>query len=145
MSQKVGFTCGSYDLLHLGHVRMFEDCKKHCEYLIVAVLRTPSSKSNKTNFIQSSYERAEMIKALSCVDHVITYADEAELLSLLTAIDYQIRFLGSDWKGKTITGSDIPGHLEKCYYHNRDNHGWSSTELKQRIVDASKVKTDFLT
>ena len=28
---KIGFTCGSFDLLHAGHIIMFEDCKKQCD------------------------------------------------------------------------------------------------------------------
>ena len=36
---KVGFACGVFDLFHAGHVLMLQECKKNCDYLIVAINR----------------------------------------------------------------------------------------------------------
>ena len=38
----IGITFGSFDLCHYGHVLMFEECKQHCDYLIVGVQSDPS-------------------------------------------------------------------------------------------------------
>ena len=39
---KVGFTCGSFDLLHTGHVLMLKEAKDVCDFLIVGVQSDPT-------------------------------------------------------------------------------------------------------
>ena len=55
---KIGFTCGAFDLLHAGHVVMFKEAKKHCDYLIVGLQTNPNlDRPNKNIPVQSMYER----------------------------------------------------------------------------------------
>jgi glycerol-3-phosphate cytidylyltransferase len=50
MSKKIGFACGCFDLIHPGHVLMLQDCKRVCDYLIVAVQSDPTiNRNNKNN------------------------------------------------------------------------------------------------
>ena len=62
----------------------------------------------------------------------LIYKTEKELYKILNDGDYNVRFLGDDYIGKTFTGSDldIPIH-----YLNRD-HGWSTTKYKQLIANS---------
>ena len=53
--------------------------------------------------------------------------------SLLKA-DIDIRIIGSDWWRKNYTGSDLP--LD-THFHRRD-HAWSTSELRERVLEASK-------
>ena len=39
---KIGFTCGSFDLLHAGHVVMLKEAKNNCDYLIVGLQTDPT-------------------------------------------------------------------------------------------------------
>ena len=53
---KIGFTCGAFDLLHAGHVVMFKEAKKHCDYLIVGLQTNPNlDRPNKNIPVQSMY------------------------------------------------------------------------------------------
>ena len=52
----VGFTCGAFDLLHAGHALMLEECKKHCDYLVVGVQSDPSIDRSSKNKPVMSYE-----------------------------------------------------------------------------------------
>ncbi len=66
---KVGFTAGAFDLLHAGHILMFEEAKSVCDHLIVAVQSDPSlDRASKNKPIQSYEERIIQIKALIYVD-----------------------------------------------------------------------------
>ena len=131
---EVGFTCGAFDLCHYGHIIMFKECKDQCEKLIVAVQTDPTiDRPDKAKPIQSVDERVAQVWALKFVDKVIIYETEEHLLDLLRQIKPDVRFVGEDHKGTEFTGHDI-GNI----VFNTRNHKYSSSELRQRIVDAAK-------
>ncbi len=39
---KVGITFSAFDLLHAGHIKMLEECKRNCDYLIVGLQTDPT-------------------------------------------------------------------------------------------------------
>ena len=70
---KVGFTCGSFDLLHAGHIVMFEDCKRVCDYLVVGLQIDPTiDRDTKNKPIQSVRERLIQLRAVKYIDEVVT-------------------------------------------------------------------------
>jgi glycerol-3-phosphate cytidylyltransferase len=130
---KVGFACGVFDLFHAGHVLMLQECKAHCDYLIVAVNRAEhisgAINPGKEKPLYSLEERKLILQSCRYVDKVVEYNSEEELLGLLTQNKIDVRFLGDDYRGKTITGSDlsIPIH-----YTDR-SHGFSSSDFKKKL------------
>jgi glycerol-3-phosphate cytidylyltransferase len=130
---KRGFACGVFDMFHAGHVLMLQECKQHCDYLIVAVNRAENiSKTinpDKKPPLYTLEERMLILQACKYVDEVVEYNSEEELLRLLTTKDIQIRFLGDDYKNRPITGQDLPIEI---YYTNR-SHGLSTSLYKQRL------------
>lgn len=130
---KVGFACGVFDLFHAGHVLMLQECKANCDYLIVALNRAEniSEKINpgKQKPIFSIEERVLIMKSCRFVDEVITYNTEDELLEILKTKNINIRFLGEDYRGKTITGSELNMEL---YYTDR-SHGLSTSLYKSKL------------
>ena len=128
---KKGFTCGAFDVLHPGHVLMFEEAKTVCDYLIVAVQSDPTiNRPEKNKPVQPLSDRVTMVQAIRFVDEVVTYNTEEELLALLVRIKPDIRIIGADWKGRPFTGHELPIEI---YFNSRD-HGYSSTALKDRVV-----------
>jgi glycerol-3-phosphate cytidylyltransferase len=128
---KIGFTCGSFDLLHAGHIEMFRECKSVCDYLIVGLQINPTvDRAFKNKPTQSISERHIQLNSCKYVDEIICYNTEAELLELLKTIPIDIRIIGSDYIDKSFTGKDLSNI--KLYYNKR-NHSLSSTNLKQRI------------
>ncbi|MGO5467880.1 adenylyltransferase/cytidyltransferase family protein [Holdemanella porci] len=65
-------TFGVYDYLHLGHLRLFKQCKKYGDYLIVAVQNGDYIRKFKPDakVLYSTDERVEMLEALRIVDEV---------------------------------------------------------------------------
>lgn len=131
---KIGFTCGVFDLFHAGHVLMLKECKEHCDYLIVALNEATnfSEKINpgKRKPVFSIEERKLIVQSCRYVDEVLSYSTEAELYDIMKAKKINIRFLGIDYIGKEITGSDLNIEL---YYTDR-SHGYSTT----KIIDSIK-------
>tara|TARA_R110001592_G_scaffold98243_2_gene280755 strand:+ start:339 stop:746 length:408 start_codon:yes stop_codon:yes gene_type:complete len=131
LSKKVGFTCSAFDLLHPGHILMLEDCKNHCDYLVVGLQTDPTiNRKTKNKPIQTLEERFIMINSIKYVDKILIYSTEKDLKELLTNLKPDIRILGSDWKNKEdkITGY----HIAPIYYHNR-NHNYSTTNLRKKL------------
>jgi len=139
--RKVGFTCGAFDLLHAGHVLMLEETKSQCDYLIVGVQSDPSlDRLNKNRPIQFYDERIIMVKAIRHVDEVVLYDTEEDLVNLLKNIQPDIRIVGADWEGKSFTGHELPIPI---YFNSRD-HGWSTTDLRNRVYNAERKKNKGL-
>ena len=68
----VGFTCGTFDVLHAGHVSMLEQCKKQCNWLIVGLQTDPTiDRPTKNKPIQTTFERYVQLNALRSVDEII--------------------------------------------------------------------------
>ncbi len=130
--KRIGFTCGAMDLLHAGHVLMLEECKSHCDYLIVGLQNDPSIERIKNKPIQSLPERYFQLNACKYVDEIIPYNTENELLQILQSIKYDIRFIGNDWKGLEFTGHDLKLHKDKIFFTKRE-HSFSSSDLRSRI------------
>ena len=132
-----GFTCGAFDLLHTGHALMLKECKEYCDYLIVGLQRDPSvDRPDKNKPVQSYKERDIMIKSIKWVDEVVYYDTELDLYDLLSAADIDVRIIGSDWKGKTFTGHDLP---IKVVFNSR-GHGYSTSSLRSRVYHAEVTK-----
>ncbi len=99
---KVGFTCGVYDLFHIGHLNLLERCKAMCDHLIVGVCDDEYVRKCKNHEpVIGEQDRLRIIAALKCVD-------EAEIIDFVTTDDKMVAyekfkmnviFAGSDWEG----------------------------------------------
>lgn len=119
------------DILHTGHLLALKEAKEHCDYLIVALNCKPDGKRP----IQSVYERFIQLQAVKYIDEIIVYEGKTDLELVCSSLDYQIRFLGSDYKNKDWDGKEIETKLQKKTYFIQRNHSLSSTNLKNRIVN----------
>ena len=92
-------TFGVYDYFHLGHLRLFKQCKKYGDYLIVAVQDGDYIKKYKPDakVLYTTAERVEMLEALKIVDKVVVY--ESVEPKFLESVDFDILALGEDHRG----------------------------------------------
>jgi len=92
-------TFGVYDYFHLGHLRLFKQCKEHADYLIVAVQNGEYIKKFKPDakVLYSTEERVEILEALRIVDEVVVY--DTVGVEALEKIDFDILALGEDHVG----------------------------------------------
>lgn len=127
---KVGLYPMAADILHAGHVIAIEEAKNNCDYLIVALNCTPDGK----NPIQSIYERYMQLRAVKWIDEIIPYQGRSDLENIAASLPYDIRFVGADYSNKDWDGKETEQRLGKSVYYLKRNHGFSSTELKQRII-----------
>jgi glycerol-3-phosphate cytidylyltransferase len=130
---KTGITCGTFDLLHVGHIAMFAEAKQHCDRLIVGVQTDPTvDRKDKNKPIQSTYERVVQIRACKYVDELFVYETEEDLYNYL-AINkdlFDIRFVDENYKDVDFTGKDLGIPI----FYNSRKHTYSSSELRNRVV-----------
>lgn len=99
---KIGYTCGVFDLFHVGHLNLLERCKAMCDYLIVAVCDDGYVRDVKGKIpIYKDIDRARLIQALKCVDKAVLVNTEVtnDKMLALNEFHFDVLFSGDDWKG----------------------------------------------
>lgn len=96
---KIGYTQGTYDLFHIGHLNLLNNAKAQCEHLIVGINSDKLVKEykNKDTYINQN-DRAAIVNSIKSVDKVfITSTLDKE--EILKKIKFDVIFIGDDWKG----------------------------------------------
>lgn len=129
----VGFTCGAFDLMHPGHLILFEYASERCDKLIVGLHTDPSIErpTTKRRPIQTTLERYLQLKSCRWIDEIIPYDTERDLTNFLKLGVINRRFIGNDYIDKRFTGDELP--IEVCYVPRA--HDYSSTFFVNKIVD----------
>jgi rfaE bifunctional protein nucleotidyltransferase chain/domain len=126
---------GIFDLFHVGHLRYLMGAKELADVLVVAVNSDASTRRNKGpgRPVVPEAERAEIVAALSCVDHVVVFGSK-------TVVPL-IRKLKPDWqvKGTDYTPETIPEAEEVRRHGGRvavagDPKDHSTTDMLERLA-----------
>ncbi len=106
--QKIVFTNGCFDLLHVGHTRYLKQAKSLGDFLVVGVNSDASVKKLKgpTRPLQNEKDRAEILSSLLAVDFVLIFNEETPL-NLIQTVKPDILTKGGDWKVNQIVGADF--------------------------------------
>ena len=132
----VGFTASCFDLFHAGHIMMLKEAKSQCDYLIVGLQTDPTlDRPEKNKPIQSVFERFVQLDACKYVDEVVVYATEKDLMDILLSYPIDVRIIGDEYEHKHFTGKE----LDIPIYYNSRKHSFSTTELRERVKNASKI------
>ena len=129
-----GFVCGVFDLFHAGHVLMLKECKEHCDHLVVGLNRCIVLGKNKNKPIYTYEQRKLIIESNMYVDEVLGYYNENDLTQIMINRNFDIRFLGDDYKSKPITSPELTKSIIFC---NRD-HGFSTSLIREKIKNLNK-------
>lgn len=131
MKYKNGIIAGNFDVIHPGYIKMFKEMESVCENIIILLHADPTKENpKKLKPILTVEERIETLEYLG-IKYIHTYNYEFELLQLIENINPDVRFLGSDYKGKAYTGYqlNIPIH-----WIDRSVHSWSTTRFKRMLA-----------
>jgi rfaE bifunctional protein nucleotidyltransferase chain/domain len=132
--KKIAFTCGCFDLLHIGHIRTLREAKSYGDVLIVGVNSDDSVRQIKGKFrpIIPEDERAELVASLTYVDYVTIFSESTpETLIALIKPDIYVKAgyaltqlpeadLITSYGGKIILATEV--------------NGYSTTTLIKRIL-----------
>lgn len=99
MKKIIGFTAGTFDLFHIGHLNLLKNAYSRCDYLIVGVNSDKLVEDYKgKRAIIPLEERMEIIRALRYVDEVMRI-DSLDKKISWNQKHYDLLFIGDDWKG----------------------------------------------
>ena len=137
----IGYTCGVFDVFHVGHLNLLERCKEMCDILIVGVCNDTYVREVKHKEpVFPEEQRVRILNALKVVDR-------AELVDIETTNDkmlaikkfkFDVLFSGDDWKGserykKTEKQfAELGASIEYFPY----TKGISTTEVKKKMKES---------
>ena len=99
--QRRVITFGTFDVFHVGHLRILERAKALGDYLVVGVSTDELNISKKSRApVFDQVQRIEIIKALKCVDEVFFEESLSLKGSYIEEKRADILVMGDDWKGK---------------------------------------------
>ena len=132
MSKSI-FVNGTFDILHLGHLALLNYARSLGDKLFVAIDSDERVRQLKgsTRPIYDVYQRKVMLLNLKAVDEVEIFSSDEELEMWIKQINPTIMVVGSDWRNKTVIGSQYAKRLE---FFERINE-YSSTKIIQDIIN----------
>lgn len=129
--QKIVITFGTFDLFHLGHLRILERAAALGNFLVVGVSSDELNYNKKKVYpTYSQQDRKEIVQALKCVDDVFIEESLEKKREYLLQYSGTVLVMGDDWEGKFDEFSDI---VEVVYLQRTELI--STTEAKNRIID----------
>lgn len=134
---------GSFDILHVGHVRLLQEAKRQGDILIVGLNSDESVRRWKKHVGYKDWEkrpinqqeaRAEMLAAFACVDYV-TIFEETDSLAFVESIRPDIHVNGSEYGENCVEAQTVKrygGRIHIVKLHD----GFSTSSLIKRILEA---------
>jgi len=138
---KIGITFSAFDLLHAGHIKMLEEAKRQCDYLIVGLQIDPAlDRPEKNSPTQTVVERYIQLKGCKFVDEIIPYATEQDLEDILRSHKIDVRIIGEEYQNKSFTGRNYCEEKGIKLHFNKRDHRFSSSGLRKEVADRELKK-----
>lgn len=106
--ERVVFTNGCFDLLHLGHIDYLEKASQLGDRMIIGINSDTSVRRLKGSSrpLQAEDARSRLLAALAFVDAVVLFEEDTPL-ALITALQPDVLVKGDDYTIETIVGADV--------------------------------------
>jgi len=104
---RIVFTNGCFDILHVGHITLLEQCREFGDKVVIGLNSDASIKGLKgpARPVVGEKERARVLAALGSTDAVIIF-DDATPLELIRSLRPDVLVKGGDYTASTIVGAD---------------------------------------
>ncbi len=141
--ERVVFTNGCFDLLHLGHVRSLEAARRLGDRLLVGVNGDASVERLKGpgRPLVPARERAEVLAALACVDWVVVFPEPTPL-ALIERLRPDVLAKGRDWARPAIVGREQVEGWGGRVVRLREVPGVRTTRILERAARRARPGRD---
>ncbi len=140
---KIGITFSTFDLLHAGHIKMLEEAKRQCDYLICGLQTDPTiDRPEKNKPSQTIVERYIQLKGCKFVDEIVPYTTEQDLEDILRSFHIDVRIIGDEYQNKDFTGRKYCEEKGIELYFNSRDHRFSSSSLRKEVMKKEMLKNN---
>ncbi len=137
---KTVITYGTFDMFHIGHLKLLQRAKALGERLIVGVSTDEFNKQKGKKVLIPYEQRSEVVANIKGVDFVIPEKSWDQKIEDIKKYDVDVLVMGSDWRGKFDHLNKI---CEVVYLPRTENI--STTELKKSLINFVSVpKEDII-
>ena len=143
----IGYTCGVFDMFHIGHLNLLERCKEQCDTLIVGLCNDDYVRNVKHHEpVFPEADRVRILAALRCVDRVeaIDPAMTSDKMAAWRHFHYDALFSGDDWKGSeryAKTEAEL-AEVGATVVWLPYTQGVSTTQLKEKVSQLNDHHVD---
>jgi rfaE bifunctional protein nucleotidyltransferase chain/domain len=139
--RRIVFTNGCFDLLHVGHTRYLQQARALGDVLVVGLNSDASVRRLKGPHrpLMPQGERAELIAALACVDHV-TFFDEDTPEALIAEVRPYRHVKGGDYQADDLPETRLVRDLGGEVVILPFTEGRSTTGLIRRVVESAEER-----
>ena len=140
MKKKTIITYGTFDMFHIGHLKLLQRLDEMGDEVIVAVSTDEFNALKGKKTLIPFEQRAEIVKSIRYVDKVIPEHSWEQKVNDILEHDVDIFAIGDDWQGKF---DFLKEHCEVVYLER--THDISTSQLKKSLTNFLSIpKEDIL-
>lgn len=111
--ERVIWVNGTFDVMHIGHIKLLEFAKSLGDYLVVGVDRDErvTEKKGPTRPVNSCDTRMLFLKAISVVDKVVSFESDDALRNWIKIFKPVAMVVGEEYRDKEVIGSEFAGEV----------------------------------
>ena len=136
---KTIITYGTFDMFHIGHLKLLQRQKKLGDKLIVAVSTDKFNEEKNKKTLIPYDQRVEIIKNIKCVDEVIAEKSWDQKIRDIETHNVDIFSIGDDWDGEF---DFLKEYCEVVYLPRTKNI--STTKLKKSLSNFLSIPREDL-
>jgi glycerol-3-phosphate cytidylyltransferase len=96
----VGYTTGTYDMLHRGHIALLQTARRMCDALVVGLTTDELAVRQKRKTMMPWVDRKAVLECLWMVDNVVAHDGDSKLTAW-RKLQFDVLFIGDDYFGAT--------------------------------------------
>jgi D-beta-D-heptose 7-phosphate kinase/D-beta-D-heptose 1-phosphate adenosyltransferase len=134
LGQKVAFTNGCFDILHMGHVQYLTEARAQADCLVVGLNTDAGVRALKGpgRPVNSEEARAAVLAGLAVVDYLLLF-DDPTPIELIKAIRPDVLVKGADYRKDQVVGADVVESYGGRVHLAGLREGYSTTKLIQQM------------
>ncbi len=129
MAYKTVITYGTFDMFHIGHLKLLQRAKEYGDRLIVAVSTDEFNAQKGKKTLIPFEQRAEIVANIKCVDSVIEESSWEQKVDDIRNYKVSTFVMGNDWEG---TFDHLREFCDVVYLNRTQNI--STTDLKKSLT-----------
>jgi len=134
LGQKIAFTNGCFDILHLGHVQYLTEARAQADCLVVGLNTDASVRTLKGpgRPVNPEEARAAVLAGLAVVDYLILFGEQTPI-ELIKAVKPDVLVKGADYRKDQVVGADLVESYGGRVHLAGLRDGYSTTKLIQQM------------